>query len=86
MAVGEGRSRYPEAWKRLPSKKELKASLPFSDFVQGRYLGMLAWEAIQVGLVREALDVHPRYLRASDAELKLEAGLLPAGPRRTGEA
>ena len=80
--VGEGRHRYADAWKKLPQAKRLDLSLSFADHVQGRYLGQLAWEAYQAGIAREALNVHPRYIRASDAELKLKAGLLPAGPTR----
>lgn len=81
--VGEGRRRYLDAWNFLPVKKELRPAVPFSDHVQGRYLALLAWEAYQAGLARHPLGVHPRYLRASDAELKLKAGLLPPGPTRT---
>jgi len=80
--VGEGRLRYPDAWKKLPKAKYIDLSLSFSDHVQGRYLGQLTWEAYQAGIARDALQIHPRYLRASDAEVKLKAGLLPAGPTR----
>lgn len=76
LAIGEGRSRYPEEWKALPARRELRDPLPFGGRIQGRYLGMLAWEAWQAGLARPALEVEPRYMRASDAELKLKAGLL----------
>ncbi|OFZ34642.1 MAG: hypothetical protein A2070_05825 [Bdellovibrionales bacterium GWC1_52_8] len=82
LAIGEGRHRYAEAWDDLPSKSELKVPAVFANQVQGRYLGLLAWEAVQAGLSVEGLAVHPRYLRASDAELKLKAGLLPPGPTR----
>jgi tRNA threonylcarbamoyl adenosine modification protein YeaZ len=82
LAVGEGRARYPDDWSALPKAQELAAPVPFADHVQGRYLGLLAWEAYQAGLSRGALDVHPRYVRAPDAELKLRAGLLPQGPTR----
>ncbi|MBC7692166.1 MAG: tRNA (adenosine(37)-N6)-threonylcarbamoyltransferase complex dimerization subunit type 1 TsaB [Methylotenera sp.] len=82
VAIGEGRNRYPDAWKLLPADQEIPCPVPFSDQVQGRYLGLLVWEAFQAGLVRKPLEVHPRYVRASDAELKLKAGLLPKGPTR----
>jgi tRNA threonylcarbamoyl adenosine modification protein YeaZ len=83
LAVGEGRRRYPELWESLPAEKEIQAPFSFSDHVQGRYLGQLAWEAFQFGLSREPLSIHPRYIRASDAEMKLKAGLLRPAPTRT---
>lgn len=79
IAVGEGRSRYLDAWKSLPHAREMETLVPFSNQVQGRYVGQLAWEAYQAGLARDPLTVHPRYVRASDAELKLRAGLLKTG-------
>lgn len=83
LAVGDGRQRYPDIWKQLPIDQELKAPFLFSDHVQGRYLAQLAWEAYQSGIYRSALNVHPRYVRASDAELKLKAGLLRPAPLGT---
>jgi hypothetical protein len=80
IAVGEGRKRYSHAWEMLPRGREIVPRAPALEHVQGRFLGMLAWEAWQAGLAREALEVHPRYLRVSDAELKLKAGLLKAAP------
>lgn len=82
LAIGEGRKRYPDLWAGLPTAREMEAPVPFSDHVQGRYIGLLAWEAFQSGLARKALHVFPRYIRASDAELKLRAGLLHQGPTR----
>jgi tRNA threonylcarbamoyladenosine biosynthesis protein TsaB len=82
IAVGEGRKRYAQAWSKMPKAAEGEPTALFPHHVQGRYLGQLAWEAFQAGLARDPLLVHPRYLRASDAELKLRAGLLPAGPTR----
>jgi len=76
VAVGEGRKRYPELWAQLPLSQELVSPLLGADFVQGRMLGQLAWEAYQQGRAQDALSVFPSYLRASDAELKLKAGLL----------
>jgi tRNA threonylcarbamoyladenosine biosynthesis protein TsaB len=80
--VGEGRHRYLDQWQHLPQDRRLELPQGFSDHVQPEALGQLVWEADQAGLAREALSVHPRYLRASDAELKLKAGLLKAGPTR----
>jgi tRNA threonylcarbamoyl adenosine modification protein YeaZ len=80
VVVGEGRKRYSEQWKRLPSSKELLEPIAFEDYIQGKYLGLLAWEATQAGYGREGLQIHPIYLRASDAELKLKSGLLKPSP------
>lgn len=77
ICVGEGRSRYSDIWNMLPKNREIKLPHSFQDQVQGRYLGVLVWEAFQAGLSRQALQVHPRYLRASDAELKLKKLSLP---------
>lgn len=79
--VGEGRLRYLEDWKALPRSREVRIPDFFRDQVQGRALGQLVWEAAQAGLARDPLTVHPRYVRASDAELKLKAGLLKAAPQ-----
>ena len=72
-AVGDGRERYPEVWKALGLKREVPSGLgaAFPHQIQGRYAALLAWEAHQAALGRDPMDVHPRYLRASDAELNL---------------
>lgn len=85
VRIGEGRFRYPEAWKELPKSQEIECPLPQVHQVQGRYLGQLVWEAIQAGLARPALDVHPRYLRLADATKKLMSGELKPSPKRTGK-
>jgi len=82
IAVGEGRTRYPDAWKKFPARMELHPPGLFSHLVQGRTLATLAWEAYQAGLAKDPLSVTPRYVRAPDAELKLRKGLLPPGPTR----
>ena len=82
LAVGEGSKRYLNAWAELPDSRRLTIPVPFSEGVQGRTLALLAWEAWQAGISTPALSVQPRYLRASDAEIKLKAGLLPQGPTR----
>lgn len=84
LVIGEAKERYADVWKGLPKSKELHLAVAFSEQVQGRCVGYMAWEAYQAGLSRKALDVHPRYLRAADAEIKLKAGLLPPGPTRGG--
>ncbi len=82
LAVGEGRKRYPEAWKLLQADLKIEPPVAFSDQIQGRYLGMLGWELCEKSDLKKAspLEVHPRYLRASDAEVKLKAGLLKPSP------
>lgn len=85
VRVGPGRTRYPEQWKLLPKTLEVECPLPGVHSVQGRYLGSLVWEAIQAGLARPALEVHPRYLRLADAEKKLRAGELAPAPSRQGK-
>lgn len=80
VVVGEGRSVYEDHWKELPLRKKWVIPDETLHQVQGRYVAWLAWEGYQAGLARESLLVHPRYLRASDAELKLKAGLLPKAP------
>lgn len=81
IVIGEGRQRYSSLWDQLPRSREIKDSLLFPAYVQGRYLGLLVWEVYQAKVLRESLDVYPRYLRASDAELKLKAGLLKSAPQ-----
>jgi tRNA threonylcarbamoyl adenosine modification protein YeaZ len=80
VRIGEGKNRYAEIWKTLPKGKEIEIGIPFVDHVQGRYLGQLCFEAIQAGLARSALEVHPRYLRVADATKKLNSGELKMAP------
>ncbi len=82
LAVGQDCLRYREFRSELPRSRGIEWSDPFADRIQGRVLVQLAWESYQAGLARGPLGVHPRYLRSSDAELKLKAGLLPPGPTR----
>ena len=64
VVVGEGRERYQDAWAQLPARQRLEAPGIFEDKIQGRYLGMLAWERVKQGLCEKALEVKPRYLGA----------------------
>lgn len=76
VMVGGGRERYSEYWKDLPQDRQA-ADLPrWYDCIQGRYLGLLVFEADRAGHSQNGLDISPRYLRVSEAERKLRAGLL----------
>ncbi|MBI2711267.1 MAG: tRNA (adenosine(37)-N6)-threonylcarbamoyltransferase complex dimerization subunit type 1 TsaB [Bdellovibrio sp.] len=77
IALGEGTERYPESWALLPQNKRLKSLPDVTPRIQGRYLAQLAWEGFRAGRARPALEIYPRYLRSSDAEIKLKKGLLP---------
>jgi tRNA threonylcarbamoyladenosine biosynthesis protein TsaB len=72
ILMGEGLSIYPEIEKQLPKNKRIDLDLPYLNQITGRYLGILTWECHQLGAVRSPLQVHPRYLRESDAERKLK--------------
>ncbi len=76
--VGEALQRYPDLWEHLPHERRRIFPFPFANQVEGRSLGLMAWEAWQIQKRWHPLNVYPRYLRASDAELKLRAGLLPS--------
>ncbi len=80
VRIGEGKKRYLDEWKKLPKSKEVDSGIPLVDHVQGRFLGQLCYEAIQAGLARAPLDVHPRYLRVADAEKNLKSGLIKQAP------
>jgi tRNA threonylcarbamoyladenosine biosynthesis protein TsaB len=76
LVLGEGRNQYPAEWDTLSEFKEISNKELFVNHIQGRYLGQLVWKALKAGVGKENLDILPRYLRLSDAELKLRAGLL----------
>lgn len=67
VVVGEGRLRYPDLWSPL-QKYEKRFPFSFSRFVQGRFLGQVVWENFQAGLIQDAFQLRPRYLRPSSAE------------------
>jgi tRNA threonylcarbamoyladenosine biosynthesis protein TsaB len=76
IALGEGRNRYPEFWKSLPKKQERLLYNPSLHSPSGASLAQLFWQAAQLELGRSPHSISPRYLRESDAERKLKAGLL----------
>lgn len=79
IAVGQSTQRYPDFWESLPQKNRL---LPPSEChqIDGMVLGKVAFEAIQLGEACDSTEVTPRYLRASEAEVKLGKGLLKPSP------
>lgn len=80
IAVGQSVERYPDLFKVLPSKNKIEISEPFMNQIQAKYLVQLGFEAIMQGALRKTGQVLPRYLRDSDAEVKLKKGLLKASP------
>jgi len=80
LAVGQSVERYPEDWAKLPKKSRLALTLTDSNRIREESLTRAAFEAIQQGLFRDPMLVKPRYLRASEAEVKLKAGLLKPSP------
>jgi hypothetical protein len=80
VAMGQSVERYPDLWAKLPKKSRLQISLTDLHRIRGESLVGLAFEAIQQGLFRDPIQVRPRYLRASEAEVKLKAGLLKPSP------
>jgi tRNA A37 threonylcarbamoyladenosine modification protein TsaB len=81
VLTGHGRTMYPEAWKDLPSKREIKIRFVSKEnFLRPKELGIAVHQAFAQGLAKDALGVSPDYLRAPDAELKLKARLANATP------
>jgi tRNA threonylcarbamoyl adenosine modification protein YeaZ len=75
LAVGQSVQRYEIEFKTLPAKRRLSIKKALNQ-VQPRILAILTWEAIQQGFFRDFSALKPRYLRDSDAEVKLKKGLL----------
>ena len=76
LAVGQSILRYESEFKALPQKRRILISDPSIHQVQARILAILGFEAIQAGLLSNADTLVPRYLRASEAEVKLKNGIL----------
>lgn len=80
LAVGQSTERYPEIFKLLPAKRRLSLHSIGLHQPQPRVLAALVWESIQQGVERSPLLLKPRYLRDSEAEVKLRKGLLKVSP------
>jgi tRNA threonylcarbamoyladenosine biosynthesis protein TsaB len=80
LAFGLSVNRYPEVWANLPAKSRICLQVSDLSRIHEDALVRMAHEAIQQGLERDATRVRPRYLRASEAEVKLKKGLLKPSP------
>jgi tRNA threonylcarbamoyl adenosine modification protein YeaZ len=80
IAIGQSTERYPEVFKLLPSRRKLALHSIGLHQPQPRILATLVWELIQQGLERNPVELRPRYLRDSEAEVKLKKGLLKVSP------
>lgn len=80
IAVGQSVERYPETWKELPVKRRVKLYSLMEHQIQPRMLATLVWESVQQGVTRSHNHLKPRYLRASEAEVKLQKGELKVQP------
>ena len=80
IALGQSVERYPDLWKSLPQIRMLKVHSIMKNQLQPRMLATLVWESVQQGLTRDPLFLKPRYLRDSDAEVKLRNGQLKVQP------
>jgi tRNA threonylcarbamoyladenosine biosynthesis protein TsaB len=83
LAVGQSVERYSDLFKTLPSKRRVNLHAHGLHQPQPRVLATLTWESIQQGVVRDPMVVRPRYLRDSEAEVKLKKGLLKVAPVTT---
>jgi tRNA threonylcarbamoyl adenosine modification protein YeaZ len=80
IALGQSVQRYPDDFAKLPKKSRIRIEQMDIHRIQEEALVRVAYEAIQQGLMREPSSVKPRYLRASEAEVKLKKGLLKPSP------
>jgi tRNA threonylcarbamoyl adenosine modification protein YeaZ len=78
--LGNARREYAELWlKTLPADRE-KPLEPSLNSVSPTNLGALAIEIHRTGRAFDPNQVRPEYLRAPDAELKMNAGSLKRHP------
>jgi len=80
LAFGLSVNRYPGVWDALPKKSRICLEATDLSRISEDALVQAAHEAVQQGLERDPARVRPRYLRASEAEVKLKKGLLKPSP------
>ena len=77
VAIGEAVDRYPSFFSKFSQTLRAELPGPFCHAVQGRSVGILCWDAwksrAETLLSTSPLEVFPRYLRASSAEVTLAA-------------
>ena len=81
IAVGQSVDRYADLFKSELPKRQRIMIPHLSNLIEAKTLVQLAFEAIQQGIERDAHHLRPRYLRDSDAEVKLRQGLLKPAPQ-----
>lgn len=80
VAVGQSVERYPELWETLPQKSRVVFESEVLKKTQATHLAKLVFQAVKQGLKRDPSSLKPRYLRGSEAEVKLQKGLLKLSP------
>ena len=80
IAVGQSVERYSDLFKTLPAKRRVSFHAHGMHQPQPRILATLMWESLQQGVTRDSLLLRPRYLRDSEAEVKMKKGLLKVAP------
>jgi tRNA threonylcarbamoyl adenosine modification protein YeaZ len=79
--IGQAMDRYPQMLSSLPMNKKVVLDEDFISIPSPRLLAEIMIENINLKQLHSFADVHPLYLRASDAQVKLEMGLLKPSPR-----
>ena len=79
LAVGQSVERYASDFQSLPIERRIQAPTYLMQN-QPRILAELAKESIDMGFGCDPNQIRPRYLRDSDAQVKLKKGLLKESP------
>ncbi len=77
MMVGQAIGRYPEMIATLPQDRKIEVSDESLHRIQPKMVAKLGFQAILSGKTSLPHELNPRYLRQSEAEVKLKKGLLP---------
>jgi tRNA threonylcarbamoyl adenosine modification protein YeaZ len=76
IAFGQSVERYPEAFDCLPADRRIVIPQFQRVQVAASMIAEMAVQGMKFGAMRDSEDVLPRYLRGSEAEVKLKKGLL----------